>query len=160
MLLLIAGYRLSTRQEATSRLSSPISLTSVEKEIEVNVTVYLIEEGSDQLVSKVIQIPDRRGHLQDWVLVILNALSPAMPKVRAVFLSDGGTLYLDFEGGSLEPQDTSVAEGMLRVESIVRTLAGVVEGTKQVKFLEGGADVESLFGHVYARKPFAVPSSQ
>jgi len=77
-----------------------------------------------------------------------NRPLPPSTDIRAVFLTNDGTVYLDFSNDMLKGFAPGIQSETLTVYSIVDSLAANVPAVKKVKILLQGQEVETLDGHI------------
>ncbi|HEY6291921.1 MAG TPA: GerMN domain-containing protein [Terriglobia bacterium] len=83
-----------------------------------------------------------------------SALSPSAD-IRAVFLAQDGTAYLDLSNSSLAAFNPGIESETLAVYSIVDSLAANLPEVKRVQFLVQGQEVDTLAGHADLTSPFS-----
>ena len=106
--------------------------------------------------------PDPADRVRQIVLALVEgprqnqtrALPPSAD-VRAVFLAQDGTVYLDLSSSALTGFDPGIESETLAAYSIVDSLAASLPDVKQVQFLIQGQEVDTLDGHVDLTAPFA-----
>jgi spore germination protein GerM len=89
--------------------------------------------------------------------------SPALPPsadVRAVFLAEDGTAYLDLSSDALADFNPGIESETLAVYSVVDSLAANLPEVKRVKFLVQGQEAETLDGHADLTAPFTPDASR
>ncbi len=115
-----------------------------------------------------LQVEDRRGELSAWIGILLARLAEApgrgllapLPKdlrLRSVFLDQAGTLFVDMPDEVTQFSSAGVEFEMLSIEALVSSLGRNVSQARRVKFLVGGQERETLWGHVYLKKSFSIP---
>jgi hypothetical protein len=67
--------------------------------------------------------------------------------VRAVFLTSGGTAYVDFSNDILNSLSPGIETECLSVYSVVDSITANIPSVKRVKILVQGQEVETLDGH-------------
>jgi hypothetical protein len=72
---------------------------------------------------------------------------PAATIVRAVFLTSGGTAYVDFSNDILNSLSPGIETECLSVYSVVDSITANIPSVKRVKILVQGQEVETLDGH-------------
>jgi spore germination protein GerM len=80
---------------------------------------------------------------------------PSTAGIRAVFLAEDGTAYLDFSSQTLADFKPGIASECLAVYAIVDSLAANIPAVKRVKILVEGREVDTLDGHVDLTGVFA-----
>jgi Sporulation and spore germination len=83
----------------------------------------------------------------------MRSLWPLPLKVRSAYLRKNGFLILDFEKGVQYNQSNSAFDELAAIYLIVRTITANYEQIKQVKFLIGGQETETLAGHIDISRP-------
>ncbi len=73
---------------------------------------------------------------------------PPDARIRAFFITDDSTAYLDFEADSFDHHPKGVGAELLSIYSIVNSLVLNVEAIRSVKILLGGQETATLAGHV------------
>ncbi|MGH9343178.1 MAG: GerMN domain-containing protein [Terriglobia bacterium] len=76
----------------------------------------------------------------------VQALPPATA-LRAVFLGDDGTAYLDFSTDVTKDFPVGIESETLALRSVVDSLAANIPDVRRVKFLVQGQEVDTLDGH-------------
>lgn len=99
-----------------------------------------------QLVEMLIRGPEQGG----------SRALPAGAKVRAFFVNESGTAFLDFERDSFADHPGGVGAELLSIYAIVNTLVLNVDRIRSVKLLIGGREAATLVGHVDLHVPFEV----
>jgi hypothetical protein len=72
---------------------------------------------------------------------------PSSTTVRAVFLANNGTVYVDFANDLLSDFEPGIQTETLVIYSIVDSIASNIPSVKRVRFLIQGQEVETLDGH-------------
>jgi len=83
-----------------------------------------------------------------------NPLSPSAD-LRAVFMAQDGTAYLDLSKSSLAAFNPGIESETLAVYSIVDSLTTNLPEVKRVEFLVEGQEADTLDGHADLTSPFA-----
>ncbi|MGM0453446.1 MAG: GerMN domain-containing protein [Thermodesulfobacteriota bacterium] len=78
---------------------------------------------------------------------------PARTKLRAVYLDDRQTAYVDLSREIRDAHPGGVRSELLTVYSIVNTLTLNVDEVERVKLLVNGGEAQTLAGHVDIRYP-------
>ena len=89
--------------------------------------------------------------------------NPALPPsadVRAVFLTEDGTAYLDLASSAFADFNPGIESETLAVYSVVDSLAANLPDVKRVKFLVQGQEAETLDGHADLTAPFTPDPSR
>jgi len=79
---------------------------------------------------------------------------PAQTSLRAIYIGDDGTAYVDFSENIRQYHCGGVQTERLSVFSIVNSLILNIPEITAVKILIGGKDVRTLAGHIDLRFPF------
>lgn len=90
-----------------------------------------------QIVLALIQGP-QQGHERSL---------PPSAALRAVFITSGGTAYLDFSSDVTKDFPVGIESETLALYSVVDSIAANIPSVKQVKFLVQGQEVDTLDGH-------------
>lgn len=72
---------------------------------------------------------------------------PPSTTVRAVFLAEDGTVYLDLSNDILSDFEPGIQSETLAIYSIVNSITMNIPSVKRVQFLIQGQEVETLDGH-------------
>jgi hypothetical protein len=72
---------------------------------------------------------------------------PTSTTVRAVFLANDGTAYVDFSNDVLSDLEPGIETETLALYSIVNSITINIPSVKRVRFLIQGQEVETLDGH-------------
>jgi len=72
---------------------------------------------------------------------------PASTEIRAAFLMNDGTVYVDLSNNALALFEPGIQSETLAIYCIVNSLAANVPAVKKVKILIQGQEVETLNGH-------------
>lgn len=99
-----------------------------------------------QLIELLIRGPEKGGF----------RTLPADAVIRAVYLNDAGTAFIDFESDAFAAHPGGVGAELLSIYSMVNTLVLNVDRIRSVKFLVGGQESATLAGHVDLQSPFEV----
>lgn len=86
-----------------------------------------------------------------------GTLAPTIPegaRVRQLYIDGEGTAYVDFTRELQANHTGGTAGELLTIYSIVDTLASNLEQVKRVQLLVEGAEINTLAGHIDARRPF------
>ena len=84
------------------------------------------------------------------------ATIPKGTHVRSVFFDDAGGVTVDFSRELVANHPGGSTGELMTIRSVVRTLAANFEGTRSVRFLVEGKEIETIAGHVDASVPFEV----
>lgn len=84
------------------------------------------------------------------------ATLPKGTHVRSVFFDDAGGVTVDFTHEIVDNHPGGSTGELMTIRSIVRTLAANFAGTKSVRFLVEGKEIETIAGHIDASVPFDV----
>ncbi|MGH9407751.1 MAG: GerMN domain-containing protein [Terriglobia bacterium] len=121
------------------------------------VTLYFPDYDSGTLVSETRQIalaPNNEDRIRQIVLALVAGSQqkharplPTSTAVRAVFLSDDGTAYLDFSTDVTKDFPTGIESEILALRSVVDSVAASIPEVRRMKFLVQGQEVDTLDGH-------------
>ena len=103
------------------------------------------------LSKQILQIIERMARQPETKKI--RTLWPLTLKVRSAYLRKNGFLILDFEKGVQYNQSNSAFHELAAIYSIVRTITANFTQVKQVKFLIGGQEAETLAGHIDISRP-------
>jgi spore germination protein GerM len=84
-------------------------------------------------------------------------LSPTIPsgtKVLALYVTQAGMAYIDFNRAITENHPGGTFSELLTIFSIVNTLALNIDEIEAVKILIEGREAKTLAGHIDIRRPF------
>ena len=79
---------------------------------------------------------------------------PENAAVRACYITDSGTAYIDFEETAFEHHPGGIGAELLSLYSIVNTLILNSDVVSSVQLLIGGRESTTLAGHVDISRPF------
>jgi len=122
------------------------------------------------LMEKKVKLPDRRSTLSGWVRLVFSQflhessrteieVFPSETILRHVFADDQGGLFLDFSNHLVSSSQVSTQLESLALKGLLRTLKKSLPGYRCVQLLVEGRERETLWGHIYIRKPFALERS-
>lgn len=97
-----------------------------------------------RIIGRMARQPEREKTMSLWPLPL---------KVRSAYLRKNGLLILDFEKGVQYNQLNSAFVELAAIFLIVRTITANFDQIKQVKFLIGGQEAETLAGHIDISRP-------
>lgn len=126
------------------------------------VTLYFAT-GTGALRAETREIPSE-GSPVDQARIVVEALVegpreplvPVIPRgaaLRAFYLGDDGTAFVDFDSGFSRGLSAGSEDALLALWSITDTLAVNFAEIKAVKFLVEGEEVEELGGHLDLSRP-------
>jgi len=129
------------------------------------VTLYFPSYSEAKLRSETRALalaPEPADRIRQIVLALVEgpkqgaggALSPSAD-IRAVFLAQDGTAYLDLSKSSLAAFNPGIESETLAVYSIVDSLTANLSEVKRVEFLVQGQQTDTLDGHADLSSPFA-----
>ena len=116
-----------------------------------------LREESRQLPQGVTAVEEAMRLLDELIRGPGEALAPTIPegtRVRQLHIDGEGTAYVDFTRELQANHAGGTAGELLTIYSIVDTLASNLEQVKRVQLLVEGAEINTLAGHVDARRPF------
>ncbi len=79
---------------------------------------------------------------------------PPQTRLRAIFITDDGTAYVDFAEALKENHPGGVQTERITIYSIVNSLALNIAGIDRVKILIQGRETPTLNGHIDLHQPF------
>ena len=128
------------------------------------VHLYFSDGDSSFLTSEVrtLALPDSMVRRARMVVDALiegpkGPLTPTIPpetKVLALYVTQEGTAYVDFNRAIAEKHPGGTLSEMLTIFSIVNTLAINIPEIVAVKILIGGGEAKTLAGHIDIQFPF------
>ena len=80
---------------------------------------------------------------------------PAGTTLRALFISDRGTAYVDLGAAASSAHEGGALNELLTVYTIVNALTSNLPAVNAVQILVDGKEVDTLAGHVDLRRPLA-----
>lgn len=92
----------------------------------------------------------------------LPSLQPALPrdaKVQQIFISDKGTAFVDFNNNIATNHPGGILNEQATIYSVVDSLTYNIPEIQDVKILIGGAEKESLAGHILLLLPLQMDLS-
>lgn len=121
------------------------------------VTLYFPNYATGELVGEAREMalaPNKEDQIRQIVLALVagsnenhaRALPPSTV-LRAVFLSQDGTAYLDFSSDVRRDFPIGIESETLALRSVVDSIAAAVPQVQRVKFLVDGQEVDTLDGH-------------
>lgn len=135
-----------------------------------SVTLYFPSTGDGKLREETRTLAlaaDPADRIRQIVLALVEGPkqgeSPALPPsadVRAVFLTQDGTAYLDLSSGAFADFNPGIESETLAVYSVVDSLSANLPEVKRVKFLVQGQEAETLDGHADLTAPFTPDRSR
>jgi sporulation and spore germination protein len=165
-LIVAGGFYIHTRMDApdaarkpAERDAYPLILPAFRNE-PLSVTLYYPLGG--MLVAGTAPVrrqPDTQAQARETIAAALQdrraAQAPALGyiKLRAFYLDQRGTAYIDLAASSL-PVRASAWDEQLAVYALVNTLMQNFEEIKQVAFLVDGRDAQTLAGHLDLSRKF------
>jgi hypothetical protein len=84
----------------------------------------------------------------------LQRTLPSETVLRALYLTDSGTAYVDFGPELAAAHPGGIGRELLTVYSVVNSLVLNVDRIERVHLLIGGAEAQTLAGHVDLTQPF------
>jgi len=79
---------------------------------------------------------------------------PTETLIRAFYLTDDGTAYVDFSTEIKDKHPGGAGTELMTIFSIVNSLVLNVDDIRTVRLLVGGRETNTLAGHIDIRKPF------
>ncbi len=140
-----------------------------------NVTLYFPSYSQGKLVAEARTLalaPEVLDRVRQIILALVEGSHqgsdlalPASANLRAVFLTEDGTVYLDFSSDIVNNFPVGIESETLSIYSVVMSLTANLPEVKRVKFLEQGQEVDTLAGHadlsgVFAPDPSRIASAQ
>jgi germination protein M len=120
--------------------------------------LQMVQERRDIVVPS-----DRAGRakkiLEELALGPEGTGAATIPKgthVRSVFFDDAGGVTVDFSRELVGNHPGGSTGELMTIRSVVQTLAANFQGTRSVRFLVEGKEIETIAGHVDASVPFDV----
>jgi len=98
-----------------------------------------------------------RGLMRALIEGPKGPLSPTLPagtKVLALYVTQGGMAYVDFNRAITENHPGGTFSELLTIFSMVNTLALNIPEVEAVKILIEGREAQTLAGHIDIRRPF------
>lgn len=127
----------------------------------LSITLYYPHEGLLTTESTTVQ---RKPDTQSLARAALEALfadqrvalEPVLRdiRLRALYLDDSGTAYIDLTPGAPKAVRASAWEELLAIYAMVNTLLQNLEGIKQVEVLIDGREAQTLAGHMDLSRTF------
>lgn len=149
-----AGAQVKLREAA---LQSPSGASKT-------VTLYFPSNDETGLVQEQRQISwaaDDVNRIRQILLALMEGsyqgnsrALPASTDIRAVFLTSGGTAFVDFSNSALGLFTPGIASETMAVYSIVDSLAANIPTVQRVRILVQGQEVDTLDGHVDLTEDF------
>lgn len=166
VLLVAGGLYIRTRMNATDaarkpaeRDAYPLIQPAFRNEPLIVTLYYPLGSMLASGTAPVKRHPDTQAQARETIAAALQdpraAQAPALGgmKLRAFYLDQRGTAYIDLAASSL-PVRASAWDEQLAVYALVNTLTQNFEEIKQVAFLIDGRDAQTLAGHLDLSRKF------
>jgi hypothetical protein len=140
---------------------------SVEPGTEITSTVHLYfgDRQNDYLTAETRVLTHAPGPAPLGRAIVAALLAgprtnrvPTLPEetaLRAFYLTDDGTAYVDLSEGASEMHPGGAQAELMSVYSVVDSLVLNIPEIQRVKILLAGSEVSSLAGHIDLRQPLA-----
>jgi hypothetical protein len=132
---------------------------------QIHATLFVVSDDGTELVAAGRDVPygatpaeQARLILEAQIRAPADGLASAIPPtstVRSVFLTTGGTAYVDFGPEIAAAHSGGLLNESLAVYAVVNALTFNLPGISAVQILVNGKDVDTLAGHVDLRRPIA-----
>lgn len=129
----------------------------------IRATLFYVAEGGANLVGVEREVPYGEGAVEQAQRLIEAQLQPvaapltqAIPEgtgLRAVFITDRGEAYVDMSAEISRNHPGGSLEELFTVYAIVNVLTANLPAITSVQILVDGREVETIAGHVDARRP-------
>ena len=159
--ILFRAYWIKSETAPSPRTSAAYPVSSV---MQSNVYLYFIDPDTSFLMAeeRVSVHADEPVRFAEFIIEALingptGTLMRALPeetKLRAAYVSQNGTAYVDFTEDISTYHPGGSRLEYLTIFSIVNSLIVNIPQIKAVKFLKGGQDALTLAGHIDIRSPF------
>lgn len=140
-----------------------ILTTPKERTVKSTVHLYFINRENSFLAAEKRELL-HSGDSASLAKAIINALIagpkhlvralPADTKLRALFIDQGKTAYVDFHGSIQENHPGGIQSELFSIYSIVNSLVLNIPAIDTVKILLAGHESMTLAGHIDIRFPF------
>jgi germination protein M len=167
LLVLVLVFFFGNRKEKIKHLSRPggtVQTAKPAKEIQMKkITLFFLSENDGLLHPEEREIPvsslndEARAVVEELIKGPKSTLISSIPestRVRQVFVTDDGTIYVDLSRNVLEANFYGSSGEMAVVYSIVNSLAYNFKAIKKVSLLVEGNEKETLGGHIDLSRPF------
>ena len=131
----------------------------------ITATLFFISEDGMSLVAEQREIPlaepiveQAREILLAQIAAPTAPLASAIPietKLRALYLSDRGDLFVDFTGDLSSRHTGGALDELFTVYAIVNAVTVNLPAVSRVQILIDGKEVDTLVGHVDLRNPLS-----
>ena len=128
-------------------------------------TMYYVAGNSLGLVRREIEVPYGAGALARARIIVERQLEraprpllspfPRGTRLRAVYLADDGTLFVDLSGEVTTGHSGGSLDELLTVYALVNALTTNIAEVDAVQILVDGREVDTLAGHIDLRQPLA-----
>ena len=126
-------------------------------------TMYYVAADGRGLVRREIEVPYGTDTLDRARIIVERQLErpprqllspfPRGTRLRAVYLADDGSLFVDLSGEVTTEHSGGSLDELLTVYALVNALTTNVTGINAVQILVDGREVDTLAGHIDLRQP-------
>jgi len=150
---------------STTPAATPAAAPTAEAQRKITVTLFFTAEDGLSLVPVQREIPLAEPVVEQARQVILAQIAPppqplatTIPnetKLRAIYLSDRGDLFVDFSPELTARHTGGSLDELFTVYAIVNAATVNLPAITRVQILIDGKEVDTLAGHVDLRNPLA-----
>jgi len=131
----------------------------------IKARLYYVSANGTRLTSVERDVPYADGPVQQAREIVSAQIAPAPDPLlsaippgttlRALFISDRGSAYVDLGGTAASAHEGGTVNEILTVYTIVNALTSNLPAVTGVQILINGKEVDTLAGHVDLRRPLA-----
>jgi spore germination protein GerM len=150
---------------ATGRVADAPATAPTPPGRKIKARLYYVSADGTRLTTVERDVAYGEGTVQQAREIITAQIAPtaeplvsAVPPgtaLRALFISDRGTAYVDLTGAAAAAHEGGALNELLTVYTIVNALTSNLPAVTAVQILVDGKEVDTLAGHVDLRRPLA-----
>jgi len=164
--LMVAGIsRGSRRAVPAARAAAPAAAAPVAPGRKIKARLFYVADDGMRLTSVERDVAYGEGPIEQAREIVAAQIAPvveplvsAVPRgttLRALFMTEGGELYVDLSRELSTAHTGGTMNELLTVYSIVNALTANLPAVTAVQLLVDGKEVDTLSGHVDLRRPLA-----
>jgi len=129
----------------------------------IKARLYYVSADGTRLTSVERDVPYADGPVQQAREIVSAQIAPAADPLvsaippgttlRALFISDRGSAYVDLGGAAASAHGGGTVDEILTIYAIVNALTSNLPAVTGVQILVNGREVDTLAGHVDLRRP-------
>ena len=157
-------YGSPARQVAAAAVAAP-QPTPAPPGRKIKARLYYVSADGTRLTAVERDVPYADGPVQQAREIVSAQIAPAADPLvsaippgttlRALFISDRGTAYVDLGGAPASAHGGGTVDEILTIYAIVNALTSNLPAVTGVQILVNGKEVDTLAGHVDLRRPLA-----